>query len=101
MFRGTTPTLNFKFKYNLEELNIIALYYTFKQNDTVVFEKSLSDITITNNIISISLTQEETLKISADSIVKIQGRFLIDNKAYATNVIQVKASDILKDGVIT
>ena len=100
MYRGTTPTLNFKFKHNLTELNITALYLTFSQNDTVILEKTLEEIEIVDNTIKVNLSQEETLKIEDKKVLHIQARIKVDEKAYATNIIKTSLNAILKEGVI-
>ena len=100
MYRGTTPTLNFKFEHNLSELNITAVYLTFSQNDTVILEKTLDEIKIVGNEIKVDLTQEETLKIEEKKVLYIQARIKVDEKAYATNIIKTSLNAILKEGVI-
>lgn len=100
MFRGTTPTLNFKFKYNLEELNITAFYLTFKQNEEIKLEKSIDELEISGDTVTINLTQEETLSLDSNNVVYIQARIKVDGKAYATNIIKTSLESILKEGVI-
>ena len=100
MFRGTTPQLEFSFDYNLEDLNIQSFYITLKQANNTVAEKELNDITIVKEKAIISLTQEETLSMSATIPVSIQARLKINNKVYATNILSVGVSSVLKEGVI-
>lgn len=100
MYRGTTPTLNFLFDMDLEQLNIVAFYLSFKQGDTIVLEKELADLKIDKNKVYIQLTQQETLKMDANKVIYIQARIKIDNEAYATNVVKATLSEILKEGEI-
>lgn len=100
MYRGTTPTLNFLFDMDLEQLNIAAFYLSFKQGNEIVLEKELQDLEIDKNKVSIQLTQQDTLKMNANNVVYIQGRIKVDNEAYATNIIKTTLSDILKEGEI-
>ena len=100
MYRGTTPTLNFVFDIDLEQLNIESFYVSFKQGNEIILEKELQDLAITKNKVSIQLTQQETLKMSTNNVVYIQGRIKIDGKAYATNIIKTTLSDVLKEGEI-
>lgn len=100
LFRGTTPTLNFIFNYNLEDLNITNLYVTFSQNGETKLERTLGELEISKNKIRTSLSQEETLKFVADRTIYIQIRMKVDGNAYATNIIKTTLNDILKDGVI-
>lgn len=100
MYRGTTPTLNFTFEHNLEELNISALYITFKQGTEVVLEKSLEELEIKENKVTINLTQQETLKFMSYKPILIQARIKANNGAYATNIVTTDLKAILKDGEI-
>ena len=100
MFRGTTPTLNFIFAYNLEELNIKGMYITFKQDNEVVPEKKLSELEIVENKVTINLTQTETLLMQANKPIYIQARIKINDESYATNIIMTTVKSILKDGEI-
>ena len=100
MRRGTTPVLNFNFKYNLEELNILAFFISFQQEGTVVLEKTLPDIQIIGLTAKVQLTQEDTLKFKENVPLQIQARIKTDTNAYASNIVKTTVSEILKDGVI-
>lgn len=100
MYRGTTPTLIFKFKFDIESLLIDKLYITFTQNGTIVLEKGLDDIVIDKKKVFVTLSQEETLLFSANDIISIQARLKIEDKAYASTVIKTNLQGILKEGVI-
>lgn len=106
MRRGTTQSLTFTFNSDLSQANIIALYYTFMQKGIVLFEKTLNDVTISTNQIIVPLTQEDTLKISANhgelvqDKVLVQARIKINNNVFATNIVEIEPEAILKDGVI-
>ena len=59
------------------------------------------DIEVTEQQLKTHLTQEETLKFKTGP-VKIQIRYVKpDGEADASNIIETRASEILKDGVIT
>ena len=100
LYRGTTPTLNFKFRYNLGDLNITAFYLTFTQSREVKLEKSMEELEISGDTVTVHLTQEETLKLEPNIAVYIQARIKVDEKAYATNIIRTSLNAILKEGVI-
>ena len=100
MYRGTTPTLNFVFGYNLEELSVDEFYLTFKQGDKVVLEKRLLELEIAENKVTVTLTQQETLSLWANVPIYIQARIKKGDKAYATNIIATTLKAILKDGEI-
>ena len=99
MYRGTTPTLNFNFEFNLDEVDITEFYITFSQRNQIVFEKTLEDLEISENKATVQLTQQDTLKLMGSAVVYIQARFKIgEDQVYATNVITTSANAILKDG---
>ena len=98
MFRGTTPTNVFNVDVDLTNAEVI--YITYKQQNKVVFEKTKDDITVTENSLTVKLTQEETLKLTEREVeIQIRARFS-DGTALASNIIKTTASKILKDGVI-
>lgn len=100
MYRGTTPTLKFRFKYNLEELDITAFYITFVQNGEEKLEMDLNEIKISGDTVIIELSQEDTLSLEPHDSVYIQARIKVGEKAYATNIIRIDLNTILKEGVI-
>ncbi len=81
-------------------MNIQSFYITLKQENNTVAEKELNDITIVKEKAIINLTQEETLAMIANIPVSIQARLKINNKVYATNILSVGVSSVLKEGVI-
>lgn len=99
MRRGTTPTHIFKTSIDLTEAEVI--FITYRQGNKNVLEKSREDLIVTNEQVSVKLTQEETLLFSINDAVKIQIRAkYADQSAIASNVITTKADVILKEGVI-
>ena len=99
MRRGTTPTHIFKTSIDLTEAEVI--FITYRQGNKNVLEKSREDLIITEEQVSVKLTQEETLLFSINDAVKIQIRAkFADQSAIASNVITTKADVILKEGVI-
>lgn len=98
MYRGTTPTNVFRTDVDLE--NASVLFVSYKQNGKVVLEKSLEDVSIKKTIVTVNLTQKETL-LFQDGIVTIQIRAKFpDNTAIASNLIRTTAEEIVKDGEI-
>lgn len=98
MYRGTTPTIVLTVK-GLSEIEISKIYLTIKQYDKVI-EKTLPDMQIDGDVISVTLTQKETLELEAKNI-NIQLRILSKSKtAYATKVLSMPVNDVLKDGEI-
>lgn len=98
MFRGTTPTNIFNVDLDLTTAEVI--YITYKQNNRVVFEKDINDITVTSEALTVRLSQDDTLKLEEREVeIQIRARFP-DETAVASNIIKTTASRILKDGVI-
>lgn len=99
MIRGTTPTLEFVLPFDTSIL--VNAYVTFEQNGELVLEKTLEDCVCQENMISVKLTQEETLKLTSGSITEIQIRAkTADGDALASNIIRESTGRILKEGVI-
>lgn len=95
--RGTTQTMTFALP---EEIMVDALYITFAQGGQTVLEKSKDDVLISGSVITLPLTQEDTLCFRR-GMVTVQvsvrdgaGNVLRDN----ANRFEVK--DVLKDEVI-
>lgn len=98
MYRGTTPTNVFRTDVDLD--NASVLFVSYKQNGKVVLEKSLEDVSIKKTLVTVNLTQKETL-LFQDGIVTIQIRAKFpDNTAIASNLIRTTAEEIVKDGEI-
>ncbi|MFU0554850.1 hypothetical protein [Gardnerella vaginalis] len=98
MYRGTTPTNVFMTDVDLE--NASVLFVSYKQNGKVVLEKSLEDVSVKKTLVTVNLTQKETL-LFQDGIVTIQIRAKFpDNTAIASNLIRTTAEEIVKDGEI-
>lgn len=99
MIRGTTPKLEFTIPFDTSQL--AEAYITISQKGSIVIDKPLSEIICDGNVMSLHLTQEETLKLKADSIAEIQIRVRTNlGEALASNIIQVSTERILKDGEI-
>lgn len=100
MRRGTTPTLQITVT-GLTDIEVQNLYLTLRQGQTTI-EKTESGVTIDGEVISATLTQEETLSLVAKVDVALQLRVLsTNNTAYASNIVTVPVEAILKEGVIT
>lgn len=121
--RGTTPYHSFIIP--LEPEKISALYVTYLQNNEVVLDKSITDVTIEpveeklenasmeepeefviSSQITLHLTQEDTLAFhfypaAEKNIAVIQIRLLTsEGEAYASDPVQERIFGVLKDGVI-
>lgn len=97
--RGATITNIF----NVEEdfTTATECYITYSQANRTVLEKDIDDVTIAADKITVSMTQEDTLKFAENRPVEIQIRIkLSDDSAYVSNIIRTTATELLKEGVI-
>jgi len=101
MRRGSTPTNVFTTDIDLSQATV---YVSYEQNGVVVVEKTGSDLTFAtdqgNYTITLSLSQEDTLKFKPGTVM-IQIRYVFpDGAADASNIIKTTFERIIKDGVI-
>ena len=102
MIRGTTPTHKLNVNVNLTSAKV---YVTYKQRGSVIVERSNEDtndtLIIDEKSITLTLTQEETLKFYANEKVEIQIRAVFeDGEAIASNIVSLYTDKILKEGEI-
>lgn len=99
MIRGTTPTITIT-AAGLSEISIDRAYLTIKQKGNVI-EKELEDMAINGDVLTVTLSQEETLSFTVGVDVELQLRVLSKSgTAYASQIISTPVGRILKDGVI-
>ena len=99
--RGTTPVHSFTLPDDLKGVELAALYITYAQSGTVRLEKTMDEVTVDSGVITVQLTQEDTLLFRAKATVRIQIRLrTAAGDALASDVIEVPVGAILKDGVI-
>lgn len=97
MVRGTTPT--FILTLQDADLTNTNVYVTFKQ-DELLLTKSGSDLSIEQNVVSVYLSQEETLKFQRGNLY-IQVNWTFDNgKRACSEVALVKVDNNLFNGVL-
>ncbi len=99
MYRGTTPTLSFKLPFDTSDLS--AAWVTLAQDGRVIIDKPMSDCVLEGNVLAVTLTQEETLKLTAENRTEVQLRVkTTDGIAMASTIWRVETEKILKDEVI-
>ena len=122
--RGTTPYHSFVLPLKTEDIS--EVYITYLQNNEIIVDKAISDVTIADidneyeNAsmnepledfvpsceLTIHLTQEDTLKFhfypaAEKNVAVVQIRVLTtEGEAYASEPIHERIFGILKDGVI-
>lgn len=101
MYRGTTPTVYLELDTELDLSEVSEMWVTFR-SPSVEVTKTLGSVIIDNElkIITVSLSQDETLSLYTGKC-EVQVRFRLQNDlAYATEIAEVPIGRILKDGVI-
>lgn len=101
MRRGTTPTLEFKTPFTVDQID--HGFITFSQRGAVVLDLITSDpqVRIRDNKILVTLTQEQTLAMTAISDAEAQIRLVLSTgKVTSSNIVVVPICRILKEGVI-
>ena len=109
MYRGTTPTIIFKFKNDINLDAFDQIWVTFKASNGVNATEitfDINDVVIDteHKQLSIAFTQEQTLQFKDKSKLQAQIRFYMDGnppQSYATNIVDLVVNGILKDGVIS
>lgn len=100
MRRGTTPTLVFTVDPVLDLSTLAEAWLTIYQAGEVA-TKTLPELTQTENGFSVTLTQDETLRLCAGAGCRIQLRAATgQGAALASNILRVPVAGILKDGII-
>lgn len=106
IIRGTTPTVVFNVKTDLDLSDIVELWITFKPKSADPRHRdmtyTLEDVTIDPLLKTISLfmSQEDTLAFN-EKPYNVQIRLRTsDDLAYASSIIEEPIGKILKDGII-
>ena len=98
MYRGTTPTLTFRLPIDTGSITVLSI--AVAQGRQVKIEKTLSDVHLDGNVISCTLTEDETLSLAAGASVeaKIQLRVGVGEQRMASQIFTVPVERILRDG---
>lgn len=98
MYRGTTPTIGFQLPFECSYIDVLNI--AFAQNNKVVFEKTLNDCKLDGRIITVWLTENDTLALNDRKELEIQLRAAIGNNKIASDIITTSVKRILKDGAL-
>ena len=100
MYRGTTPTLTFRLPIDTGSITVLSI--AVAQGRQVKIEKTLSDVHLDGNVISCTLTEDETLSLPAGASVeaKIQLRVGVGEQRMASQIFTVPVKRILRDGAL-
>lgn len=99
MRRGTTPTHTFQLPVDASLLDEVKI--TYVQKDKEVLTKYKRDCKVNGSSISVTLTQEETLRFSQYCVCHVQVRALTnDGEAIASQIMNVKVLPLLDAEVL-
>lgn len=103
MYRGTTPTLRFTLPFPCEEIDVCSIAFSQKltpyaDESELIFEKKLSDCSVSEKNLTLTLSEEDTLKLRSDTEVEIQLRVACGEARLASPIFKKPAERILKDG---
>lgn len=97
--KGCTCKNSFPIPYTKDE--IATLFVTYQQSKETVIEKSITDCTFEDGMVSVYLSQEETLSFKDDVVIKIQLRVKLNNGAATkSKIVETYTDYVLKDDVI-
>lgn len=99
MRRGTTPTHTFTIPKYIQGVKRFRVCYA--QNGRIVLKKTGDGPLVSDNKITVDLTQEDTFMFEPDAIVRIQIRILTeDDKSIVSDIIKVSVRDCLDNEVL-
>ena len=98
MTRGTTPVYEITVK-DFDTLEGHQVEVSLKQKDALLVFKH-DDVEIEDNVIAVTLTQEETLRFTKGT-AKLQVRGIdATGTAWASSIVSIYINPILRDGEI-
>lgn len=99
MIRGTTPTHIFNLPVDTSTLKEVRI--TYEQFQRAVIEKTETDVQMEGKTITLTLTQEETLKFKHTSKVRVQLKVLTTTgAALASPIKELSVDEILNEEVL-
>lgn len=99
MIRGTTP--EHIIKPPVAASLIKSVRFTYEQDGNTIVEKTEADCTITDESITVQLTQEDTLRFEENKIISAQVRILTTaGEVFASDIKSLTAEKTLNDEVL-
>lgn len=100
MTRGTTPTYRFALPFPASSLS--SWYISFAQRGVEKFSVPHTRGVADGNAVSVTLAQEETLKLETgtDALIQLRGIVAATGEAIASNIVETPVEPILKEGAI-
>lgn len=98
MIRGTTPTHVFDIPFDTALVKEARI--TYAQENQVIVDKKTEDCTMSGNTISVTLTQEDTLKFDHACMAEVQLKVLAEGCVMAMPVKTLSIDKILNEEVL-
>ena len=99
MIRGTTPTHVFTLPFDTDLVKKVKVIYA--QDDEIIVTKESAACECAGNVVTVKLTQEETLKFNCKKSVQIQMRILTKGgDALASEIKLVDVEKCLESEVL-
>lgn len=99
MIIGTTPTHVFELPFPTDVISELRI--TYAQNDIVLLTKTKEDCVMNENVIEVTLNQDDTFLIEKAKVVEIQLRILTSTGTVLGSIpMKVRAVKCLENGVI-
>ena len=99
MIIGTTPTHKFTLPFDTNRIKNVHIIYAKDGEPIVVKEKD--DCSFDGNVVSVTLTQEDTFLFKHNKRVEIQIRTLdFNGRVLSSSIIIVRASGCLENEVL-
>lgn len=99
MRRGTTPTHTFTIPIDVSLIKRLKIIYV--QNNETILTKELDDCDVENNMLNVTLTQEETFEFDHGKPVELQMRILtLGGDAIASHIRKVGVERLLDKEVL-
>lgn len=100
MRRGTTPIHTFVLPFNVEAVQAVQVIYRQDEENILVLEKE--DCTLSENTVSVRLSQEDTFAFNDAENVEIQIRVLTeDGEAMASDPMIVGCGRCLTEDILS
>lgn len=104
LIRGTTPTIIITVQTDIDLTQVAEVWIYISQQNKVKVDKQLEDVSIDaeHKTITVTLSQDDTLELKANTDALFQIRLLLMNgTALATVASDIEVIEVYKGGVIT
>ena len=98
--RGTTPTHTFVLPFSVDLLADLTV--TYKQKRRVLVKRTMEECELWDNVVAVTLTQEESLSFLPDEIAEVQIKIFSEGgDVLASPRYRLGVEDVLDEGVFS